>query len=374
MPDASTRASSIPNQRLIESRAAAGLTQSALARQVGVSRQFLNQMEAGRVLPNVALALRLATALSRTVEELFSGAAAQDEVAITLVGPPLVTGARLRIGRVESRWIAHPAETAETIGAGFSSADAVLLSPGRARLLVAANIVAENILIAGCDPALSLLQASGSPAGGRCHWIDCGSGRALDLLAAGEVHVAGIHYPGEDGIGNIREMRSRAPDLDWRLVRFTRWDQGWLVRPQLRGRFTGVSSLANGKWTLANRDLSTAARRWLDQKLASARIAAKRIRGYESTVPTAADAARAVAQGQADVTIGPRALAAAHALDFIPGEAVDFDLAAPTSWWRGSSGRRLRSRIEELAASGELATLPGYSPTASGRERSPRRA
>jgi putative transcriptional regulator len=53
-------------------RAGAGLTQAQLATAVGVSRQTVNAMEAGDYAPSVYLALRVADALSTTVEELFA--------------------------------------------------------------------------------------------------------------------------------------------------------------------------------------------------------------------------------------------------------------------------------------------------------------
>jgi molybdate-binding protein/DNA-binding XRE family transcriptional regulator len=349
-----------------------GLTQAALARQIGVSRQFLNQMEAGRVLPNVVIALRLALVLGSTVEDLFGATApAVDIVSVTPAAPGIAPGARLWLGRIGRTWIAHPADTVGSLAAGFTPADAVLEVPGRARWLVPPAAAADNLLVAGCDPALALLQPlSGLGAGGRCHWLDCGSGRALDLLAAGSVHVAGIHYAGTEGSGNLHELRRRDPKQQWRLIRFTRWEQGWMLRRGMGQRFSGIAGLGKGKWHLANRDESTAARRWLDRELARAKIEPVGIPGYSTPVPSAAEGARAVADGRADVTVGPQALALAHRLEFVPAEAVDFDLVAPTSWWQGAAGRGLRERIGELATDGGLASLPGYAKTQSGLERS----
>jgi putative transcriptional regulator len=47
------------------------LSQAELAERVGVSRQTIVAIERGNYNPSVALALRLARALSATVEELF---------------------------------------------------------------------------------------------------------------------------------------------------------------------------------------------------------------------------------------------------------------------------------------------------------------
>lgn len=48
------------------------MTQVELAGQVGVSRQTIIAVEQGDYAPSVYLALRIASALGRTVEELFT--------------------------------------------------------------------------------------------------------------------------------------------------------------------------------------------------------------------------------------------------------------------------------------------------------------
>jgi putative transcriptional regulator len=58
--------------RLRELRAERDLTQAALAELVGVSRKTINTIENGVFVPSTVLALKLARALDRRVEELFS--------------------------------------------------------------------------------------------------------------------------------------------------------------------------------------------------------------------------------------------------------------------------------------------------------------
>jgi putative transcriptional regulator len=57
--------------RLKEARAEFGLTQAELAARVSVSRKTINTVENGVFVPSTILALRLAAALGRKVEELF---------------------------------------------------------------------------------------------------------------------------------------------------------------------------------------------------------------------------------------------------------------------------------------------------------------
>ena len=58
--------------RLRAHRLQASLTQDALAKAVGVSRQTINSIEAQRYVPSTVLALRLSAALGTTVEQLFA--------------------------------------------------------------------------------------------------------------------------------------------------------------------------------------------------------------------------------------------------------------------------------------------------------------
>ncbi|GLR48257.1 helix-turn-helix transcriptional regulator [Sphingomonas astaxanthinifaciens] len=57
--------------RLKERRSELGLTQAELAERCAVSRKTINTVENGVFVPSTVLALRLAAALERPVEELF---------------------------------------------------------------------------------------------------------------------------------------------------------------------------------------------------------------------------------------------------------------------------------------------------------------
>jgi putative transcriptional regulator len=57
---------------LREVRTAQGLTQADLAERVGVSRKTINTVENGVFIPSTLLALKLARALGKPVEALFS--------------------------------------------------------------------------------------------------------------------------------------------------------------------------------------------------------------------------------------------------------------------------------------------------------------
>jgi putative transcriptional regulator len=52
-------------------RAILRLTQDELARRIGVSRQTINAMEAGKYVPSTVLALKLAQVFGKPVEQFF---------------------------------------------------------------------------------------------------------------------------------------------------------------------------------------------------------------------------------------------------------------------------------------------------------------
>jgi putative transcriptional regulator len=58
--------------RLRELREAKGWTQADLAARIGVSRKTINTIENGVFVPSTVIALRLARAFGRTVEQVFS--------------------------------------------------------------------------------------------------------------------------------------------------------------------------------------------------------------------------------------------------------------------------------------------------------------
>src|SRR5438128_7709196 len=62
------------SHRVRQRRTAKGWSQAELARRAGISRAAVSAIEVNRLVPSVAAALALATALDGTVEDLFGAA------------------------------------------------------------------------------------------------------------------------------------------------------------------------------------------------------------------------------------------------------------------------------------------------------------
>lgn len=190
-----------------------GLSQQELAERAGVTRQAIGGIEAGEAAASVGVALRLARALGCRVEDLFR---LEDEpagvVAETAADEPAAPGTRVRLARLGGRLAAFPLVGGGAVGATLHPADGVVervLRGGRrvrVRLYEDAGLAERTVVVAGCDPALALLaDRTGQRAPGtRVAWTAAGSGGALAALAAGRVHVAGIHWrSGNDAVAAV---------------------------------------------------------------------------------------------------------------------------------------------------------------------------
>ena len=202
-------------------RRQAGLQQQDLAARVGVSRQSLSAIEAGETVPSTTLALQLARTLACRVEDLFALAGTDEPLTVSVapslgatVSPWPSTGSRVRIGLVRGGWIAHPLE-GDTPSSANTPADGIMTRAPRrgaptVKPLRDVQALGQNLLVAGCDPALGLLAGHllEGPARIRLHWIEAASESALDVLAAGQVHVAGLHLTdaatGEQNLPAVR--------------------------------------------------------------------------------------------------------------------------------------------------------------------------
>lgn len=60
------------NNTIAELRAKAGITQEALAKEVGVTRQTIIAIEKGNYIPSLLLAMKIAVFFNKQVEALFS--------------------------------------------------------------------------------------------------------------------------------------------------------------------------------------------------------------------------------------------------------------------------------------------------------------
>lgn len=325
-------------RRVRHLRRARGLSQDELAARAEVSRASVGALEAGRHLPRVDAAVRLARALGTSVEDLLA------------VGPPRATpvlagdaprdGTAVRAARVGDHTVVVPLAAAAD-GEAWAVPDAVVTG-GRVEVVEGADL--DGFVVVGCDPALGLLAGLGPSRGpGRVVPVLASSAAARLALTTGRAHAAVVH--------DRRPPPPREPDRLHRLPLAT-WRTG-LAAPS--DRADAVPGALAGRGPVVRRDPG-----------AAAQVAFERALAVEGLTPPPGpvatghlDAARRAAEhGVAAVTIEPVAMAlglAFHALEthtvelWIDADAADHPGARVVGELLASA--RLRAR---------LAVLPGY--------------
>jgi molybdate-binding protein len=219
-----------------------------------------------------------------------------------------------------------------------------------------------TLVMAGCDPAMPLLETPLSlldpPVA--LSWWPCPSLAALELAAAGLVHVAGAHLRGSEGEYNTGPaadtLRQGAE-----IIGFCSWREGLVVRPGLA--ISGVGDVARLGLRLVNREAGAEARSVLDRELARLGVAGSTLPGYDTQATGHLQVAAAIAAGLADVGVASEPAALAYELGFIPLAAERFDLVIPA----GQAGtREVQSLVKVLSSRwllDQLASLPGYDAT-----------
>jgi len=199
-----------------------GLSQAQLAQRAGVSRQLVAAVEAGLNTPAVDAAIRIAHALGSTVEQLFVDSGRRVMAAL---GGELPADVPLRVGRVGERLVAAELPDHGTTAAGWAAADGVL-HEGELRLFPGAAI--DGLVLAGCDPALSIVEALLAGLGPRSVIaLSAPTDTALRSLGDGLLHAAAVHGPA----GTLPPV-----PLAVARIHLASWPVGLAVSPALGSR------------------------------------------------------------------------------------------------------------------------------------------
>ncbi len=340
---------------LRHARERAGMSQAALAQQVGVSRQALIAIEAGRQVPSTVLALQLARALGCRVEDLFT-IGPSDAIEVELASGE--AGERVAIARVRGRWVAHG------VGCSPRGADGVLAGASAVRPLDAPAALSRNVLIAGCAPLLATLAdwTSRRQREARVRWVHANSRRALDLLARDQVHAAGLHAGGDgDNLALVRERFGRERMI---VVHLTRWRQGLVVAPKNPLAIREAADLVRRDVRAARREDGAGAAKLLERTLRSTR---RKPRG-----PLAAsheEVAQLVRCGAADAGVAIESVALSMGLGFVPLAEERFDLVLREEVASEEPASRVLDALADASFRADACALPGYDASRAGEAR-----
>ncbi|RMH34119.1 MAG: helix-turn-helix domain-containing protein [Nitrospirae bacterium] len=380
-------AESITN-RVRELRRMHGLSQQELASKIGVTRQALSAIESSRYTPGTEIALKLARELRCSVEELFTLQDSPQVVEADYVGAPESSRqarTRVKLAYVGSRLVARPvAELGDSLNF-MIPADGLLTEeapqpssrtrhPARVHIQLLRNreMIKEEILVAGCDPAIYLAgeyfrnnRSTASVVG----WT-MGSTAALQALQRGEVHIAGLHVMDyRSGECNIPFLRQHLRDPHYAVIRFASWEEGLMVAHGNPKHIERVEDLGHRRIRLVNREPGSGARRLLDHALAQAGIAPEQVTGTVRMARSHLEVGRLIAEGLADVGIGTQAVARYFDLEFLPLQSEYYDLVIPTALLK--SHPALADFLDTLTSRrfrAEIQALGGYDTTETGKQ------
>jgi putative molybdopterin biosynthesis protein len=354
------------DNRLGALREKRGISAAHLADLTGVSRQTIYAIEAGSYVPNTALALKLARALDASVEDLFSLAGEppvpelRTETVKMLPGSGrMQPGQPVQLCRVGRETIATPPSPAPWC---FPPSDAVVAGPSRVRVFHSDDDRRHRLLVAGCDPAISVLERHAHAAGVELVLANRNSTHALDLLRGGMAHVAGAHL----GESNIAEIARRFPHKSAAVISFAIWEQGIVTACANPKGIRGVEDLANPAVTIVNREAGAGSRKLLDSRLAELGIPTASIRGYDHETSGHLSAAWQVQSGTADCCIATRGAARLFGLGFVPLATERYDLAIRRRDLDLPAVQTLLDVLNRAAFRRELESLGGYDAAVAG--------
>ena len=357
-----------------------GISAKQLAELAGVQRQTIYAMEAGTYVPNTLIALRLAQVLQTKVEDLFSlsegtpAISSTQEVELLPVGERLQPGQPLQLCRVQKRVVGVPAMP---MPAYLPAADAVLLKPSQsgrklARALIQPLVVDQEygrrLLIAGCDPGISVLGRHLKQASIDLVIASCSSLKALQLLKGKQIHIAGSHLRDEaTGESNLPAVRKLFAVRSVSVVNFASWEEGIVVAQGNPKGITRDGDLARQDLRLVNRENGAGSRLLLDSTLRRLGFSTSNVKGYDQIASGHIPAAWHVYAGLADYCIATRAAARVFGLGFVPLISERFDLVIPKQHEALAVTQILLETLNHAAFHRELEMLGGYDTSQTGR-------
>jgi putative molybdopterin biosynthesis protein len=361
---------------LAQFRTKRGLTAIEIAKAIGVSRQTIYAMETGTYVPNTLLALKLAQVLEVKVEDLFrledTQAPAHSETAELLPAEQEAQpGLPVQLCEVDDRLVAVlPAPTAWSL----PPADAVVVEagkrPGKAKVQLfqqEEKRFHKRLLIAGCDPGISVLLRHLQREGVEAVVAYRNSSQSLDLLRHSLVHVAGTHLRDEaTGESNLPAVRKQFPKDSVAVVSYAIWQEGIVLARGNPKNIKGIEDLMRKNVMIVNRETGSGSRNLLDSQLRRAGIVPKAVRGYEEIASGHLPAAWQVKNGHADCCLATKTAACVFGLDFIPLESERYDLVIHNHNLSNPSVQILLDTLSRTAFRRELEGLGGYDTRSAG--------
>lgn len=228
----------------------------------------------------------------------------------------------------------------------------------------------NRVLIAGCDPGISVLARHVQAAGIELVLAHRNSSQALKLLKDGCIHVAGTHLRDEaSGESNIPAIGRMFSKRSIAVITFAVWEEGIVTARGNPKGIRGIEDFARKDVSIVNREQGAGSRILLDANLKRMKVAPRAVRGYENMAPGHLPAAWQVSTGAADCCIATRAAARVFGLGFIPLVSERYELAVRRQHLDLPSVQVLLDTLARSNFRRELESLGGYDTRAAGERR-----
>ena len=357
--------------RLAELRQKRGLAAAQLAEAASVTRQTIYAMEAGSYVPNTAVALRLARVLEVNVEDLFrladeNGAVSErsEQVMLLPYSAEPEPGQPVQLCRVDKRMVASAPSLMPwyfPTGDGAVTGQPAKTGKTKVRVFNSQDDFARRILVAGCDPGISVLARHLQSAGVELVLAHRNSSQSLELLKEGCIHIAGTHLRDDaSGESNLPEIHRNFPKKSVAIVSYAVWEEGLVTARGNPKQIRSVEDLGRPDVCIVNREAGAGSRILLDSQLKRLGLASKDIRGYERIAPGHLAAAWQVQTSAADCCIATRATAQVLGLGFIPLVSERYDLAIRREHLDLPGIQTVLDTLNRTAFRRELESLGGY--------------
>ena len=340
-------------------RLRAGLTQTQLGEQVGATRQAIIAIERGKRNPSTSLALALARVLKRPVEVLFS--LGDDDSIIRLDKAMAATGP-VKIARVDGAWVAHSISEPNQLADGELVVDDSGSNTYALSLYERPERLGEQILLAGCAPLLGWIEAFVNTRHDslRVSWIPCNSSQALDLLSAGRVHAAGVHFARDDDPQHHAQLARKAiSDRDMSMVHLANWQTGLVTAEHNPLSLTPTNAPTHEALKWAVREDGSGANR-VHHALFQNLGLSYRLDACHKAVLRHRDVASLVAHQVVDVGVAIEPVALGNNLGFCPIQTERFDVLVPSDRLGTPQFTALLELLHDSRLRRGLAHLAGY--------------
>lgn len=362
--------SSALRSHVLELRKQRGWSQSHLGELAGISRQGLAAIEAGQAVPSTEIALRLARAFSVPLEDLFQLAdeSLESEV-VESSGLGVVHGGRVRIASLGGRRLAYGLGSEHFEGSPLADGEGELLPDGRVRVRpLPAAPPPPHLVVAGCDPAFGVIKERlRREHGVEVLWCSAGSRAALNALARGAIHVAGMHLQDPETETYNGPFVRRAVPFPTTRISFAVWQQALLLESGNPLGVRGVEDLARPGIRFVNREPGSGSRTLIERQLAKLSISDTEVPGFlETSAAGHHEIGSTIAAGAANAGVAIQAAGTSRQLSIVPLAEEPYELVVPDHFLELPAVEALLAILRRPETKRQVEALGGYDAAAMG--------